>query len=60
MLASPSPSGPTDSPEVICAECRRRPRDDENADDDWRAYSDGVGELIVFCRECADRDFGDS
>jgi hypothetical protein len=25
----------------------------------WRAYSDGVGELIVFCPECAEREFVD-
>jgi hypothetical protein len=31
---------------------------DENAADEWRAYSDGVGELVVFCPDCADREFG--
>jgi hypothetical protein len=33
-------------------------RPGENPDDEWRAYSDGVGELIVFCPECAEREFG--
>lgn len=35
-----------------CSECKRRLREDENADDDWRAVSDGVGELHIFCPEC--------
>jgi hypothetical protein len=43
---------------LICAECRRRPKPEENADDDWRAYSDGAGELLIFCPECAEREFG--
>jgi hypothetical protein len=33
-------------------------RDDENADDEWRVESDGVGELLVFCPQCAEREFG--
>ena len=41
-----------------CANCNRTPRDDENPDDEWRAYSDGLGELHVFCPECAEREFG--
>jgi hypothetical protein len=41
-----------------CADCGRKPRRDENADNEWRAYSDGAGELIVFCPECAEREFG--
>ena len=43
-----------------CAECGRNPREDENADDEWRAESGGVGELNVFCPECWDREFGPS
>ena len=38
---------------------RAEPRGDENADDEWRAGSDGVGELHVFCRECWEREFGE-
>jgi hypothetical protein len=41
-----------------CVECAREPREDENADE-WRAGSDGVGELHVFCRECWEREFGE-
>ena len=40
-----------------CSECRRTPREDENPDDEWRVYSDGIGELPVFCPECAEREF---
>jgi hypothetical protein len=43
-----------------CAECGRKPREDENADDEWRADSDGLGELLVFCRECWEREFGEN
>jgi hypothetical protein len=42
---------------LICAECGCEPRADENALDEWRAYSDGAGELIVFCPGCAEREF---
>lgn len=43
---------------IRCVNCRRPPRPDENADDEWRVYSDGVGELHTFCPECAEREFG--
>jgi hypothetical protein len=46
--------------DLVCAECGRKPRDDERADDEWRCYSDGAGELITFCPECAEREFSDS
>jgi len=38
---------------------RRKPRPDEKDEDQWRAYSDGVGELIVFCPEYVEREFGE-
>jgi hypothetical protein len=44
--------------DLVCAECGRKPRDDENAADDWRACSDGACELHVFCPEYAEREFG--
>jgi hypothetical protein len=50
---------PEETP-LRCAECGRVPREAENADDDWRAFSDGIGELHVFCPECAEREFGNS
>src|SRR6266487_6475296 len=34
--------------ELVCAECGREPRDNENAADEWRCYSTGI-ELVVFC-----------
>jgi len=34
-----------------CTNCGRAPRPAENAEDDWRVESDGVGELLVFCPE---------
>jgi hypothetical protein len=43
----------------VCAECGRKPRQDESAADQWRCYSDGAGELIVFCPECSEREFGE-
>jgi hypothetical protein len=33
---------------------------EENSDDEWRLYSDGLGELMLFCPECAEREFGGS
>ena len=47
-------------PKLRCAECGRGPREDENADDEWRAGSDGVGELHVFYPECWEREFGEN
>jgi hypothetical protein len=44
--------------ELVCAECGRKPRQDENAADEWRAYLDVDDELPVFCPECAEREFG--
>ncbi len=44
---------------LVCAECGRESTALENTEDSWRAYSDGVGELIVFCPECAEREFGE-
>ena len=40
-----------------CAECGELwlPIDDER----WRAHLDTDDELVFYCRECADREFGD-
>jgi len=50
----------TDEPKdpFRCSECKREPREDENPDDEWRAVSNGVGVLHVFCPECWEREFG--
>jgi hypothetical protein len=51
---------PADVERLRCSECKRAPREDENPDDEWRAVSDGVGELHIFCPECWGREFGES
>jgi hypothetical protein len=48
--------GPTDNG-LVCAECGREPRDDQNPLDDWPSYSTGI-ELLTFCPDCAEREFG--
>jgi hypothetical protein len=35
-----------------------KPRDDENAADEWRAHRDVDDGLPVFCPERAEREFG--
>jgi hypothetical protein len=44
---------------LVCAECDRKPRDNENPADEWRAYLDIDDDLPVFCPECAEREFGE-
>ena len=43
---------------LVCTECGRQPRDDENAADEWQVYLDIDDDLPVFCPECAEREFG--
>jgi DNA-directed RNA polymerase subunit RPC12/RpoP len=50
----------TDEHTLTCAECGREPREDENAEDDWRTYYEGVGDGVTLCPECAGRVFGDA
>jgi hypothetical protein len=45
------------APPLTCVGCGREPRDDENRLDDWRSYSTWV-ELLTFCSECAEWEFG--
>ena len=49
-----------DDDSLICTECGREPCPDENAADNWRVESDGLGELHVFCPACWQRGFGGS
>jgi hypothetical protein len=42
---------------LACAECGREPREDENAEDESRAYARRRDELHTFCPECAAREF---
>jgi hypothetical protein len=44
---------------LTCAECGRKPREHENPLDEWRTYSTGI-ELLNFCPECGEREFGAS
>jgi hypothetical protein len=44
---------------MSCAECGCAPFPEVDAEDYWRAYSDGLGEPYIFCPECAERDFGE-
>ena len=39
---------------IRCSECKREPRPDEHPEDEWRVYSDGVGELLPFLPECCE------
>ncbi len=41
-----------------CENCQRLAAAEENAADSWRAYSDGVGGLVVMCPACVRREFG--
>jgi hypothetical protein len=40
--------------DLRCAECGRKPRRGEV----WRVYFGDIGEVYVFCPECAEREFG--
>jgi hypothetical protein len=51
-------SDPPAKAPLVCAECGRAPRDDENAADEWRAYAGVDDELHVFCKECPAAEFG--
>ncbi len=42
---------------VSCAECGRDVDEFTAIAEKWRYWSDGVGELIPFCPECARREF---
>jgi hypothetical protein len=43
---------------LTCAECGRKPVEDENAEDDWRTYYEGGGDGVTLCPECAEREVG--
>jgi hypothetical protein len=44
----------TNEQPLTCAECGREPREDENTEDDWRTYYEGVGDGVTLCPECAE------
>jgi hypothetical protein len=42
---------------ILCANCGRVGREADAKDAGWRAFSDGVGELRLFCGLCVYREF---
>jgi hypothetical protein len=44
---------------ISCVECGRLPFPQEEVEASWRVNADGLGELHVFCPECAEREFGE-
>jgi len=44
-----------DDEPLTCLECGRTPRPDENAEDEWRTYYEGVGDGVTLCPECAEQ-----
>jgi hypothetical protein len=59
-VSGPGARGPPADAPLVCAECGRKPREDENAEDEWRAYLDVDDDLPVFCPECSAAEFGES
>jgi hypothetical protein len=39
----------TEERPLTCAQCGRKPRDNESADDEWRVYREVDDQLPVFC-----------
>jgi hypothetical protein len=42
---------------IRCSECRRSVDDFTAVMERWTYWSDGCGELMPFCPECAEREF---
>ena len=49
----------TEPPDEItrCSECHREVDEFTAIAENWRYWSDGTGELVPFCPECARREF---
>jgi hypothetical protein len=43
---------------VLCAECDREVDELLTIAERWRWWSDGCGQLLVFCPACSKREFG--
>jgi hypothetical protein len=43
---------------IRCSECRREVDEFTAIMERWRFWSDGCGELLPFCPECDEREFG--
>ena len=49
----------TDKPAAVrCVECGREADEEKAEREGWRFFSDGAGELLPFCPDCAEREFG--
>lgn len=48
----------TETGRIRCAECCREADELLTIKDQWTWWSDGCGELLPFCPECAKREFG--
>jgi hypothetical protein len=45
---------PLAMPPIRCAECSRHPDRGEV----WRLYFADIGEVVIYCPQCAEREFG--
>jgi hypothetical protein len=43
---------------LTCTECGRQASEAEAEQEGWRVHSDGIGDLLPFCPECAEREIG--
>jgi len=52
IVESPPGADPWAAEPLVCSECGREPRPDENAEDEWRTFYQGVGDGVTLCPEC--------
>jgi len=52
-MPDPAPTG-----QLACVNCAATIDEGEAKDAGWRYWSDGVGELHLFCQACAEIEFG--
>ena len=49
----------TEEPAVVtCAECGREVDEQTAETEGWGYWSDGTGDLLPYCPECTEREFG--
>jgi hypothetical protein len=54
-MMPPVPEPGTIALDITCAECGRSSR----AGETWRTLFAAIGEVYIFCPECAEREFDD-
>jgi hypothetical protein len=59
MSAYDSPALALPEETLTCTECGREATEAEAEEEGWRFHIDGDSELMPFCAECAEREFGD-